>query len=783
MTLKSITIYSIRGIKELDLEIGSRGAVIYGENGTGKSSIVDAIEYFFSGNISHLKSAKSLSVKDYGTHIHKNRDPEVSLTFLDDTKVTRTFDKKYRVPTPLLGYFKGAQNGKLILRRSQILDFIHDQPSNRYRSFGGLIGLEKLDDIESCFKSLKERAHMDVQNCIKRINYEYDDLSELLNKRIDNKADLLHEVNRMLESENILKIESLDDLQIRKMELMALHFGNDYFNIFSSNPNLAELKNLDLDEIHYLVFTFSTLLTNFYNKSIENYGGLFLQTARELINSINEEKCPICNQGINREVLLEELNARINALEDLEKYKSEIRKTGAEIIGKLQIVITLLSNMFRINLSERNGLDIQKLIDNLTFLNLKITDAMNLRYNVNYEGFDKELENLDTILPGIEKFKKVLDRTQKSKPHDYRELIARLNSINERLYSITKVEEEHTKKLKSYDLTNLIYTKYAKIKKREIQSIYEEIQNDIETFYSIIHPKEDHGKIQLIVDKTKKSNSVDIKVNSFKREVDPRAYQSEGHLDSLGLCVFLAFIKKFNSGCNLLVLDDIVTTIDSNHRNRICELLFEKFPEKQIIITTHDQIWYEQILSTQKMFGIRSKFKNYIIKRWNVNTGLDLIPYRTRIETIQSKLDNLDKQGAGNEIRQYLEFILSEACHNLAVKITFRKNGKYTLNDYFENFGNRISQIKLNSNNSWRDQILKIYTELDAHRSMINSLSHYDDISNSFSIEEINTVFTKANELEKAISCVSCNSMLEYDQTSKFIRCVNHKCKVKTIYQ
>ncbi len=337
--------------------------------------------------------------------------------------------------------------------------------------------------------------------------------------------------------------------------------------------------------------------------------------------------------------------------------------------------------------------------------------------------------------------------------------------------------------MKLHHLTNLFYSKYSEIKKREIQYIYEKIQSDIEAFYAIIHPNEDHNKIQLIVDLTKKSNSVDIKMNSFQREVDPRAYQSEGHLDSIGLCVFLAFIKKFNIDCNLLVLNDIVSTIDSNHRNRICELLFEKFPEKQIIITTHDQIWYEQLIAMQKMFNIRNKFKNYLIRRWNVKTGLDLIPYKIRTETIQSKLDNLDKQGAGNEIRQYLEFILSEACHNLAVKITFRKNGKYTLNDYFENFGNRILQIKLYSNNSWRDQILRIYTELDVHRSMINSLSHYSDISNSFSIEEITAVFTKSKELEKFMGCMNCNSMLEYDQSSKLIRCVNQKCKVKTIYQ
>ncbi len=782
MTLKSIKIYSIRGIKELEIEIGSRGAVIYGENGTGKSSIVDAIEYFFSGNISHLKSARTLSVKDYGTHIYRTKDPEVSLIFSDDTEVTRTFDKKYRIPMSFVDYFKGAENGNIILRRSQILDFIHDQPSNRYKSFGDLIGLETLEETECCFRRLNEKVRQDIEYCIKRIKYEYDALSELLNKRIENREDILRELNFILESANILKLKSLDEVSLRKMELMALHFGSDYNKIFGSNSNIAKLESIDFDEINYLIFTFNSLLTNFYRESLESYSSFFLQTAQDLIDHIEEERCPLCNQDIDRENLLQELNTRIKLLEEQERDKYAIRNTGVTIIGKLQNLIILLSNLERYNLPETIGWDINKLIDNMTYLKLKVNDAMDLKSSVDHSEFDKDLENLDSVIQGIEELKKIADRTQ-SRSYEFNELINTLNSVKEKLYSITKFEEEYNHKLKLYNHTNLIYTKYTKVKKREIQAIYEDLQNDVETFYSTIHPKEDHGKIQLIVDQTKKSNSIDIKMNSFQREVDPRAYQSEGHLDSLGLCVFLAFIKKFNTDCNLLVLDDIVSTIDSNHRNRICELLFEKFPEKQIIITTHDQIWYEQILSTQKMFNIRNKFKNYLIKRWNVNTGLDLVPYRIRTETIDSKLANLDKQGAGNDIRQYMEFILSEACHNLVVKIPFRKNGKYTLNDYFQNFGSRILQIKLYSDNSWRDQILRIYNELDAYRSIINSLSHYNDISNSFSIEEIKTVFARAKELEEIMSCTSCNSMLEYDQSSKLIRCVNHKCKVKTIYQ
>jgi len=47
ITIKSLSINSLRGIKELNLSLDGKG-LIFGENGTGKSSIVDALEFFFT---------------------------------------------------------------------------------------------------------------------------------------------------------------------------------------------------------------------------------------------------------------------------------------------------------------------------------------------------------------------------------------------------------------------------------------------------------------------------------------------------------------------------------------------------------------------------------------------------------------------------------------------------------------------------------------------------------------------------------------------------------------
>lgn len=55
--IKSISIKGFRGVKnELLLKLNSNSALFFGNNGTGKSSITDAIEWFYNNSVGHLSS-------------------------------------------------------------------------------------------------------------------------------------------------------------------------------------------------------------------------------------------------------------------------------------------------------------------------------------------------------------------------------------------------------------------------------------------------------------------------------------------------------------------------------------------------------------------------------------------------------------------------------------------------------------------------------------------------------------------------------------------------------
>ena len=59
LTASKLTVKSFRGINgEISLKLG-KITVLEGENGTGKSSFVNAIEYLFSKDLSFLKNQKN----------------------------------------------------------------------------------------------------------------------------------------------------------------------------------------------------------------------------------------------------------------------------------------------------------------------------------------------------------------------------------------------------------------------------------------------------------------------------------------------------------------------------------------------------------------------------------------------------------------------------------------------------------------------------------------------------------------------------------------------------
>jgi len=82
--LEAAHIEEVRGIRKLDIVFGRQIFAISGPNGTGKSGVIDAIEFGFTGQIGRLtgRGTKCLSVADHGPHVDKVKFPDAAFVEL-----------------------------------------------------------------------------------------------------------------------------------------------------------------------------------------------------------------------------------------------------------------------------------------------------------------------------------------------------------------------------------------------------------------------------------------------------------------------------------------------------------------------------------------------------------------------------------------------------------------------------------------------------------------------------------------------------------------------------
>jgi hypothetical protein len=172
---------------------------------------------------------------------------------------------------------------------------------------------------------------------------------------------------------------------------------------------------------------------------------------------------------------------------------------------------------------------------------------------------------------------------------------------------------------RTFHLAEIAFQTFTRVKNDEIQRIYDELQNDLARMYTFLHPGEGHGMIAIAMDPRKRGSS-DLRMGFYGREGDdPRAFASEGHLDSLGLCIFLASARRFNGDWPLLVLDDVVTSVDATHKQRVAQLLFQEFGDRQLIVTTHDARWFLDLKRAQQETGSVARYM--VLESWTLESG------------------------------------------------------------------------------------------------------------------------------------------------------------------
>jgi hypothetical protein len=648
--LDRLEVAGFRGIVHSTLDFGGNSVVLGGANGTGKTAFVDAVEYLYTGEVATLAGAAGLGVRQQGPHIHAERSASyVRGHFLDpDAAVTRWLAGPVDSPSILDGHLRRGAALTFILRRSQLQAFIHARPAERYKRMADLIGLERLDGLQMVTHRAQERLERELDAAERELSH----LAAASTPEGVDEADLLIELNARLNEVGFgdITLASLDEIPRVRTALVRRTTQRRPDRAAAARAALVDaLRRSGHDRLRdalaaYLELSPSSPDRKDRAEMLELLG--LLSRGRDILRqSPDADHCPLCESDINSRAVLAALIRRVGRLEEvsllqqkLDRARDALDAALVDSSGRVRAVATLCAE------AEVSATPTESLTNSISMLRDSLRSGATAETVQMAGRLESVLERW--TLWASETIDRLAMPSESESEEDedgagaavsaalswlesaavQRATAARARAEHERALARRQELEGTVARARSAAVVaRTVATTLTHVRNDELQRVFDELQADLVHFYDTLHPGEGQHALAIVMD-PRKRGSADLQLGFFDRTAqDPRAFSSEGHLDSLGLCIFLAFVRRFNGDWPLLVLDDVVATVDAVHKARIARLLFEEFGDRQLMITTHDGRWFNEIRRIQSDLGVDG-VRNLVIESWSLDEGPSLRP-------------------------------------------------------------------------------------------------------------------------------------------------------------
>jgi hypothetical protein len=808
--VESLVIKEFRGIRSLALNFGSKNYAICGPNGTGKSGVVDALEFVLTGNISRLsgEGKGDISLKKHGPHVDKRNNPEKARVkinvFIPSLNETAIIERALNAPTimqvtpnkpEILEVLKKVEiHSEFVLSRRELIRYILATPGKRADEVQALLHLDQVEKVRFGLQKIANSCEKQLVQLNTDVAQAQSSLLRALGISDLTKENVLAAANAQ---RAILGLTTLIDLS----ETISLKDGIEtqgpaqpqrlsrvqaQADIKATYKTLAEISSTLTSKQVEEVITDLTSLTQdpFVIESVKRE--TFYTIGVEIIDA---ESCPFCDMGWNLDSLKKHVQTKIDHLKEISR-----KRKAAEI--KINPLITVIRNV---------QASIDTMVHYSTYLKPSLIMKGTIDYGANCKSISKKLSNILPLMDTITTLKNVpnvpqivfteiseLEKAVANLPEPSKHDKARdwLTIAEERFQIWRDAKLKKKAADKRAQNARLVSNIYAATNDKVLTEIYKEVEKDFAALYRFANrDDENEFNAKLVPSLGKLGFDVDFYGRGF---FPPGAYHSEGHQDSMGLCLYLALMKHLQgTGFTFAVLDDVLMSIDSGHRREVCTLLKTNFPGTQFIMTTHDPIW----LLHMKTEGLIEGRAAVHFRNWNVEVGPAQWDERDVWTEIDEYLTNNDVRASAALLRHYLEYIAAEICHRLHAPVQFRGDAQYQLGELLPAATGYLKKLygrAKNAANSWnqRDVLQKIsdwerefallVDVSNVEQWQVNAAVHYNSWVN-LNKDDFSPVVKAFKELLNGFKCSNCSSFLCVSPERESPESVRCECSEKTM--
>lgn len=579
--LKSLQIHALRGATRpltLTFDGDKKIAILYGENGTGKSTICDAIELVTNEAVGSLDN-KGIGRTTSYWHSTGYQPNDLGVTLATKSGVWQARIVKSKVViTPDQGRPRAA-----ILRRSQILSLVASPPKSRFDAVRPFLDIESVESSEATLRNLIDQEKKGRETAVARIDENLGTIDSFWREAGAPAPGALMWARREITADTSVlqaQVAALDET-LKTINKLTVEEAN-------RSQLAGEISQLEIMQVQY-----KEQVALEQARVAGDAGELVsvLEAAQGYLHSHPSVSfCPLCGSGemvvglADRvEDRLAGLRALADALRNLVQSEQKLTTFNAQYARRTDSLVTAAQNLAQAVLRLRVDARSQDAVAPFASLAQAVLDTNKdgqgrFTAAVELAGATQELTDQLQLLAA--KYNRELGFF-----HTLRHAVATYDSNA----AIQKELDLLLPRLQS------ALQVMMEARRDFVDAVLDRIAARVGEMYEAIHPNEGLSKVSLLLDPDKRA-SLEIAV-PFPSAVNapPGAYFSESHLDTLGLCIWLALAELGDAAHTILVLDDVIASVDDQHADRTIELLYDVAQNFQFCIyTTHYRPWREK---------------------------------------------------------------------------------------------------------------------------------------------------------------------------------------------
>lgn len=679
--------------------------MIFAENGNGKSTISDAFCCLLSNEIGSIGDKSGVDRKHLNS-IQGNEARIILTTSANTYSATVSANGRNIAKSPSTGLPSFRS-----LRRRQIVNLIEAQPSDRYNELKDFLDVAEVFKCETELRRLVSNTENNLENIVSIISQANETLEKAWNEERNPESDFMSWARiQSAKDVSTLEEDSKKYLALKELWENVISRYQDYgLGKVNFETIEAQLK-LKEEELE-------TAKTENENGNVELLQ--LLEKAKNYIDNDSELNiCPVCENSVERQDVVNALANKISAM-NLLKIASDAYIQAKRVFDGAKASLD----------SDINSLhsQLQKYHDVIKAYSESETDLQTFVDSFS-ENAVSNLELFESNKLSLENFAKQVSSIAETKSRElnqYNLIKTQFLAINvntEKAEKLQKLSEALTETLEIVESSRKQFT----------DQVLSEISADIDAMYSALHPGENIGNIKMFLKPTVQS-SLMLQGNFHGiTDVAPQSLYSESHLDTLGICIFLALAKKYGDTNTILVLDDVVMSVDEKHLDRFIELLHSVADSfGQIIMTTHYRPWRDRYRNNRAPNGNVHFLE---LRNWSLENGIRVQNGKMALDELKEMVendDNFHRENISSSAGRILENILDFLSLKFRCKLPRNPKNEYTLADLLNGFSStllpllKVEHFTKDANN--RYTILDKTVEL---RGIINELKQLNAVRN-----------------------------------------------------